>query len=93
LIFGAVFARLASKFEKSTNMAKKIFLKNQKSINNAEFYLDFKFVEKASKKCTKKVLSKTSVPNISKSGKSAYFRHFFADKFFWVHLLKLFQHI
>jgi hypothetical protein len=57
LIFGAVFAHLASKFEKSTNMTFKkvvVFL-NQKGIKNAEFHADFKSVEKVFiKKCTKK---------------------------------------
>jgi hypothetical protein len=30
---------------------------------------------------------------MSKSEKSAYFRHGFANNFFWVHFLKLFQRI
>jgi hypothetical protein len=41
----------------------------------------------------KKVTSKTSLTNISKSEKSAYFRHIFANNFFWVHFSNLFQRI
>jgi hypothetical protein len=39
----------------------------------------------------KKVTSKTSLTNISKSEKSAYFRHIFANNFFWVHFFKPFS--
>ena len=39
----------------------------------------------------KKVTSKTSLTNISKSEKSAYFRHIFANNFFWVHFFKTFS--
>ncbi len=50
------FARLASKFEKSTNMTFKnfFFFKSKKVSKNAEFHADFGSVEKAVKKCTKK---------------------------------------
>jgi hypothetical protein len=48
---------------------------------------DFESVEKVVKKCTKKVISK----NMSKSEKSAYFRHVFADNYFCVHLKKTFS--
>ncbi len=42
----------------------------------------------------KKVTSKTSLTNMSKSEKSAYFRHVFANNFFWVHWFSnLFQRI
>ncbi len=49
-------ARLASKFEKSTNMTKKNFFpkKLKKVSKNAEFHADFESVEKVVKKCTKK---------------------------------------
>jgi hypothetical protein len=57
LIFGAVFVRLASKFEKSTNM---IFKRKKFSQKNAEFYADFKSVEKVIKNAPKKVISKTN---------------------------------
>ena len=57
-IFGTVFARLASKFEKNTNMTSKFFFFQSVKI----FFL----------KCT----------YMSKSGKSAYFRHVFANNFF-----------
>jgi hypothetical protein len=56
LTFGAVIARLASKFEKSTNMSlKNIFVEKIKKVSkNAEFHADFKFIGKVFKKCTKK---------------------------------------
>jgi hypothetical protein len=61
---------------------------------NAEFDADFESVEKVVKKCTKKkVISKTSLTNMSKSEKSAFFRHIFAYNFFWYILSKLFQRI
>jgi hypothetical protein len=44
------------------------------------------------KSAPKKVISKTSLTNKSKSEKSAYFRHVFAN-FFFVHFSKLFQWI
>jgi hypothetical protein len=37
---------------------------------------------KSFKKCTKKVIRKTSLTNMSKSLKSALFRHVFANSFF-----------
>ncbi len=44
-----------------------------KILKNAEFHADFKSVEKDVKKCTKKVISKTGLTNMSKSEKSALF--------------------
>ena len=60
---------------------------------NAEFYADFKSVEKVLKNAHTKSLSITNLMNISKSEKSAYFRHVFVNNFFWVHFLQLFQQI
>jgi hypothetical protein len=40
-----------------------------------------------------KVTSKTSLTNMSKSEKSAFFRHVFANNFFLVHFFKFFQRI
>jgi hypothetical protein len=83
LFFEPFFVRLASKFSKSTNMTKKFFfVLIKKIVKNAGFHADFKSVEKVVKKCTKKVLSKTSLMNMSKSENSA---------FFCVHFFKLFQ--
>jgi hypothetical protein len=64
---------------------KKIFWKKSKKVSkNAEFCADFESVEKVVKKCAKKeVISKTSLTNMSKSEKSAFFRHVFANNFFW----------
>jgi hypothetical protein len=52
--FEPVFARLTSKFEKSTNMTLKNFFleKIEKVSKNAEFHADFESVEKVVKKCT-----------------------------------------
>jgi hypothetical protein len=53
------FSRLASKFEKNTNMTKTIFcLISKKESKNAEFHADFKSVEKVLIKCTKTSLTK-----------------------------------
>ncbi len=46
---------------------------------NAEFHANFESVKKVVKNAPKKVTSKTSLTNISKSEKSAYFRHVFAN--------------
>ncbi len=54
----------------------------QRKITNAEFHADFGFVEKVFKKCTKKVISETTWTNMSKSEKSAYLCHVFANNFF-----------
>ncbi len=59
---------------------------------NAEFHADFEFFEKVLKKThTKKVISKTSLMNMSKSEKSAYFRHVFTNNFFFVCFFKTFS--
>jgi hypothetical protein len=64
---------------------KKLFLnKIIKVSKNAEFHADFESVEK-------KVISKTSLTNMSKSEKSAFFRHVFADNFFLVHFFNGFE--
>ncbi len=52
---------------------------------NAEFHADFESVKKVVKKCTKKVISKTSLTNISKCEKSTIVPisvTFFANNFF-----------
>ncbi len=62
-------------FKKCQNNQKKIFCKKiKKDTKNAEFHADFESVEKVVKICTKKVISKTSLTNKSKSEKSAYCR-------------------
>jgi hypothetical protein len=49
--------RLASKFEKSTNMTKKMYFEKSKKVSkNAEFHANFESVEKVVKKCTQKKL-------------------------------------
>jgi hypothetical protein len=49
-------------------------------IKKAELYAES--VETVYKKCTKKVISKTSLTNMSKSEKNAYCRQVFANNFF-----------
>ncbi len=70
---------------------KYFFEKSEKVSKNAEFHADFESVEKIAKKCTKKVISKTSLKNMSKSEKSAFFRHVFANNLFLVHFFKTFS--
>ncbi len=64
--------------------------KSKKVSKNAEFHTAFESVEKAVKKWTKKVIGKTSLTNMSKSEKSAYFRHVFANNFFKMQFFKTF---
>ncbi len=78
------FARLASKFEKSTNMNFKKCLKKITKVSKTQ---NFTPISNPLKKCLKnnsqkKVISKTSLTNMSKRGKSAFFRHVFANNFF-----------
>jgi hypothetical protein len=59
---------------------------------NAEFHSDFKSVEKVVKNAPKgKIISKTSLMNMSKSEKSAFFRHVFANNFFLKHFVNTFS--
>ena len=56
---------------------------SKKVSQNAEFYADFESVEQSCGKMRqKKVISKTSLTNMSKSEKSAYLSHVFANNFF-----------
>jgi hypothetical protein len=67
-------------------MAKINFLlkKSKKVSKNAEFHADFKSVDKSCEKMhQKKVISKTSLTNMSESEKSAFFHHVFANNFFF----------
>jgi hypothetical protein len=73
------------KFEKSTYMAFKLFL-NQKRYKKTQNFMLISNVKK-------KVIRKLSLTNMSKSGKSAYFRHVFANNFFWYIFYTLFQRI
>ncbi len=50
-----------------------------------------KLFYKKIKNGVKKVISKTSLTNMSKSEKSAYFRYVFANNFFFVHFFKPFS--
>ncbi len=55
--FEPFFARLASKFEKSTYMTLNIFFEKIKKVSkNAEFHVDFESVQKVVKQCTNKKL-------------------------------------
>ncbi len=48
-------------------------------------------LKKLLKNAPKKVVSKTSLMNMRKSEKSAFFLHIFADNFFLVHFFKTFS--
>jgi hypothetical protein len=66
-----------------TPKKKNLLQKNQKRYKKTQnFMLISNPLEKFLKKCTQKVLSKTILMNMSKSEKSAYFRHIFANNFF-----------
>ena len=68
------------------------FFKLKKVSKNAEFHADFESVEQVVKKCAKKkVISKTSLTNMSKSEKSAFFRHVFANNFFFKQIFNTFS--
>ncbi len=70
---------------------KNFFWKKIKKGVNAEFHADFKSVEKLVKNAPKKVINKTSLTNMSKSEKSAFFRHVFANNFYLVNFFKTFS--
>ncbi len=73
---------------------KKKIGKNQKRcLKTQNFTLISNPLEKLLKNAPKKVISKTSFTNMSKSEKSAFFRHIFANNFFWCIFSKLFQRI
>ncbi len=60
------------------------FEKNQKRYQKTQNLMLISNLLKGFKKIhQKKVISKTSSTKMSKSGKSAYFRHIFANNFFW----------
>ena len=68
-----------------------MFWKKSEKVSNAEFHADFKSIEKVLKNAQKKVISKTSLTNMSKSEKSAYFCHGFANNYFMGNFLKTFS--
>ncbi len=94
LIFWAFFALLASKFSISANMTKKIFFL-QKNLKRYQKMQNFTPIlnafEKVVKKCTQKSYKQNKFDKQSKSEKSAYFRHVFANNFFWVHFFTTFS--
>ena len=55
------------------------------------FTLILNLLKKLFKNSPKKVISKTSVTNMSKSGKSAHFRHVFGTNFFLGHIRTFFK--
>ncbi len=94
LIFWAVSCAFSFKVWKSTKMTlKKFFLqKIEKGVKKRRisrwFRIRWKSCEKMHKK---KVISKTSLTNMSKSEKSAFFRPVFAKNLFWVLFFKTFS--
>ncbi len=72
----------------------KNFFDKKKNINKRRISRWFQILWKSCKKMhQKKVTSKTSLTNMSKSEKSAYLRHIFANNFFGCIFSKLFQWI
>ncbi len=75
------FCVFGFKVQKSTNMTK-FFLKIKKGIKKRRITCWFQIREKGFLKMHQKVISKTSLMNMSKSGKSAYFHHIYPNNFF-----------
>ncbi len=92
LIFWGIFCAFGFKvFRKCDYDPKNFLVKKSRKISKNEFNADFKSIEKVVKKCTKKVISKTNLMNMSKSENSAYFHHVFAKNFILVHFFKNFS--
>ncbi len=72
-------------------MAQKVIVPQKK--NYVPQFLKQRDINSYLKTRQKKVIKKTSLTNMSKSRKSAYFRHVFDNNFFWYILLTLFQRI
>ncbi len=60
----------------------RVLKKSNKISKNAEFYADFRTVEKVAKNALTKSYTETNLMNMSKSGKSTFFHHIFANPFF-----------
>ena len=70
------------------------FLQKTKKVSkNAEFHADFESVKKVVKKCKKRVKSKTSLTNMSKSEKVHFSVTFLLITYFWKNFSTLFQRI
>ncbi len=93
IFFEPFFTRLASKFWKKANMTQKIFCaKNLKRYKKRRISRWFQIPWKNCKKIhQEKVISKTSLTNMSKSEKRAYSHHVFANNFFWFIFSKFFH--
>jgi hypothetical protein len=61
----------------------KFFLNQKRCKKTLNFTLILNPFQNLSKNAHKKVISITSLTNLGKSEKSAYFRHIFANNFFW----------
>ncbi len=70
-----------------------MFLNQKKCKKTQNFTLISNPLKKLLKNAPKKVISKTSLTNMSKSEKSAYFRHIFANNLFLCIISNLFQWI
>ncbi len=67
------------------------FLDQKRCQKTQNFTLISNSLKKLLKNAPKKVISKTCLTNMSKSEKSAYFRHVFANNFFFVRFFKTFS--
>jgi hypothetical protein len=90
--FWAVFCAFGFKvWKKYLYGLKKIcFWKKSKKVSKISRWFRFRW-KSCEKMHPKKVISKTSLTNMSKSEKSAFFRHVFANNFFLVQIFKTFS--
>ncbi len=75
------FLHLHSRFEKSATVIGPNFFFNNLEIKNAEFYVNFKFVDADFKKVPRKLIRKKPRTNVQKRNYSK-FTHFFGYNFF-----------
>ncbi len=93
LIFWAVFCAFGFKVFKKYLYDQQFFFWIKKDIKKSRISRWFWIRWKSCylKKAQKKVINKTGLTNMSKSEKSAYVRHGFANTFFWCIFSKLFS--
>ncbi len=78
--------------ESANKTPKKLFLKKSNKISkNAEFYADFRTVEKVAKNAHTKSYKETNLINMSKSGNSTFFHYIFVNNFLCVNCFATFS--
>ncbi len=92
-VFLSRFLRICSQSSKKVQIwpKKKLFWQKSYNVSKTQnFTLILNLLKKLWKIAPKKVISKTSLTNMSKNEKSAFFHHIFANYFFLVHFFKTF---